>query len=320
GVTTGQAKQTFTGTSPGGYTLTAGLEFVATDSFTLVSVVAYSYATTGTTIPSIQLQTASGTMIQEITNVAIPNGATGTAAVPFTIDLNFEVPGPGTYRLMAVGSFSSLARDSGATNAAFPHPVGEVAQITQGILTADPATSYYYFYDWTIGGGCSSDRIEVVATVTSAPTLELSTNEISICEGETPDTVTITAGASDYDTFVWEPATGVTGDATTGWSFSPAETTTYTLTASQTSGAMCATTTTLDIIINPLPTAITVVGDEQACVDSISTLTVEGNIVNGTAIFGEGTTAPAATTWPNPLSAFYGGAKHQMLYTASELS
>src|SRR5690606_11603060 len=36
GVTTGQAKQTFTGTSPGGYTLTAGLEFVATDSFTLV--------------------------------------------------------------------------------------------------------------------------------------------------------------------------------------------------------------------------------------------------------------------------------------------
>src|SRR5690606_34021809 len=143
---TGTAKQTFTGTAPGGYTLTAGLEFVATESFTIASVVAYSYATTGTSIPSIQLQTASGTMIQEITNVAIPNGGTGAAAVPFTIPLGFEIPGPGTYRLMAVGSFSSLARDSGAANAAFPHAVGDVAQITQGILTADPATSYYFFY------------------------------------------------------------------------------------------------------------------------------------------------------------------------------
>src|SRR5690606_26356214 len=64
GVTTGQAKQTFTAANPGGYTLTAGLEFVATDAFTIVSVVAYSYAATGTSIPAIQLQDASGTMIQ----------------------------------------------------------------------------------------------------------------------------------------------------------------------------------------------------------------------------------------------------------------
>src|SRR5690606_21080161 len=311
---TGTAKQTYTGTAPGGYTLTAGLEFVATESFTIASVVAYSYATTGTSIPSIQLQTASGTMIQEITNVAIPNGGTGAAAVPFTIPLGFEIPGPGTYRLMAVGSFSSLARDSGAANAAFPHAVGDVAQITQGILTADPATSYYFFYDWTIGGGCASDRVEVVATVTAPPALELSTNEISICEDETPDTVTVTTGAADYDTFVWEPSTGVTGDETTGWTFSPAETTTYTLTASQTEGAMCTTTATVEIIINPLPTAITVVGDEQACVDSISALTVAGNIVDGTAIFGEGTTAPGNTSWPNPFSKWWGGTKHQMLF------
>src|SRR5690606_28639020 len=122
------------------------------------------------------------------------------------------------------------------------------------------------------------------------------------------------------DTFVWEPSTGVTGDATTGWTFSPAETTTYTLTASQTGGAECATTTTVEIIVNPLPTAITVVGDEEACVDSIAALSVEGNIVSGTAVFGTGTTAPGTTTWPNPLSAFYGGTKPQILSTASELS
>src|SRR5690606_25585046 len=139
-------------------------------------------------------------------------------------------------------------------------------------------------------------------------------------EDETPNTVTVTTGAADYDTFVWEPATGVTGDETIGWTFSPAETTTYTLTASQTSGAECATTVTLDIIINPLPTAITVVGDEQACVDSISALTVAGNIVDGTAIFGEGTTAPGNTSWPNPFSKWWGGTKHQMLFTADELA
>jgi hypothetical protein len=254
GITTGQAKQTFTGTNPGGYTLTAGLEFVATDAFTLVSVVAYSYATTGTTIPRIQLQNSAGVMIQEITNVSIPNGGTsGATAVPFTITLNFAVPGPGTYRLMADGTFSSLTRDTTAANVAFPYAVGDVAQITQGILTANAApNAYYFFYDWTIGSGCTSSRTEVVASVTPAEPITLSESAVEICSGEDSDVVTLTSDIENYDTYVWEPLTGVSGDESTGWIFNTTETTTYTLTASQSEGD-CATSIVVEVTVNALP-------------------------------------------------------------------
>src|SRR5690606_40205121 len=77
----GQAKLEPTSTS--GYTQTAGLEFVATEAFTIINVEAYSNYATGTTIPSIELQDASGNMIQSIANVDIPNGGTGVNAVPF---------------------------------------------------------------------------------------------------------------------------------------------------------------------------------------------------------------------------------------------
>src|SRR5690554_6563902 len=168
GVATGQAKLTPDTTT--GYTQNAGLEFVATDSFTIVDVEAYSNAVNGTSIPSLELQDASGNVLQSISNVPIPNGGVGVNAVPFTITLSFNVPGPGTYRLIATGgSFSSLLRDSGASNAQFPHNVGDVAVVTQGVLTNNPTTtSYYYFYNWTVSSGlvlCESDRMEAVALV-----------------------------------------------------------------------------------------------------------------------------------------------------------
>jgi hypothetical protein len=239
---------------------------------------------------------------------------TGSLTTGQTVVINQPLA-PGNYSMGMAGTSVSLYRNT--AGATFPY-TGTDVELTGNSFSGYPQY-FYYFYNWAVSSGCASDRVEVVATVTAPPALELSTNEISICEGETPDTVTIVTGADDYDTFVWEPSTGVTGDATTGWSFSPAETTTYTLTVSQTEGASCATTTTLVINVNPLPTAITVVGNEDACVDSIAALTVAGNIVNGTAIFGEGTTAPGTTSWPNPFSKFYGGTKHQMLFTAAEL-
>ena len=170
-------------------------------------------------------------------------------------------------------------------------------------------------------GVCASERTEVIATVTAAPDFELSQTTLEICEGDTSDAVTITTGASDYDTYEWTPSLGVSGDATTGWSFDPTESTTYVLTASQSGGAECMTTFEVQVNVNPLPTAITVVASEtEVAVGDIVVLSVTGNINNGTAILGDGTTAPGSTSYPNPFSKFYGGTKHQMLYTAAELS
>jgi len=80
---------------------------------------------------------------------------------------------------------------------------------------------------------CDSPRVPVVATVTTPPTLTISSNTQTICVGDTTSVVTITAGANDYETFVWTPSTGVSGNAVSGWTFNPTTTTNYTLTASQ---------------------------------------------------------------------------------------
>jgi hypothetical protein len=104
-------------------------------------------------------------------------------------------------------------------------------------------------------GICASEREEVVVTVTAAPDFELSQTTLEICEGDTSDAVTITTGASDYDTFEWTPSLGVSGDATTGWSFDPTETTTYILTASQSAG-VCTTSVEFTITVNAAPVLI----------------------------------------------------------------
>lgn len=44
------------------------------------------------------------------------------------------------------------------------------------------------------------------------------------------------------------------------------------------------------------------------------------SLVPGSTIMGTGTSSTSTTSYPNPLSAYYGGTKHQMLFLASELA
>src|SRR5690606_30457711 len=123
--------------------------FNATQSFTIVDVTAYSNTTLGGNIPSIQLQTLAGVLIEEVTNIPVPAApGTGASSLPFTITLNFEVPGPGDYRLLIVGTIPSLIRDSGAAQAGtFPYPLGTFGEVTGSILgTAAPVTTTYYYF------------------------------------------------------------------------------------------------------------------------------------------------------------------------------
>nr|WP_322624769.1 GEVED domain-containing protein [uncultured Flavobacterium sp.] len=168
----------------------------------------------------------------------------------------------------------------------------------------------------TVAGTATTTAQFAVATPAA---LEISASEASICIGSGTQTLNITEGATAYDTFVWTPATGITGNATNGYVFNPAETTTYTLTASQSAGP-CITATTFTVTVNALPTAVTVVpATSSVCEGSIVALTATGGINTKQAVIGTGTTAPADISYPNPFSAYYGGVKTQILYTATEL-
>ena len=132
---------------------------------------------------------------------------------------------------------------------------------------------------------CASPRVPVTVTVTPAPAIALSNASATICNGASTAAVTIATGASNYNTYVWSPATGVSGNSTTGWIFNPTATTTYTLTASQSAGSQCATTTTFTANVNDLPSAITITpANSSACVGVVLPMTATGGNFNQNAL------------------------------------
>jgi hypothetical protein len=144
---------------------------------------------------------------------------------------------------------------------------------------------------------CDSPRVPVVATVTTAPSFALSGSNVTICEGDTSSAITITTGAGDYDTFVWSPATGVSGDAVNGWTFNPTSSTNYVLTASQTSGNLCNNTATVQVTVNPLPSAIVITPSaNETCINDVVTLTASGGTLNNVIILQENFNA-VANSW-----------------------
>ena len=87
-----------------------------------------------------------------------------------------------------------------------------------------------------ISKGCNSIIYEVKVSVEPKPAFELSTNQVTSCSGASSEVVTITSNLGGYDTFVWTPSTGVSGDAVNGWTFSTTDETDYVLSASQSNG------------------------------------------------------------------------------------
>jgi len=180
--------------------------------------------------------------------------------------------------------------------------------------TADATTSFRPRF--TINGQvvCSSVRVPVVVTVTAPPAITLSGNPAVICAESNSAPVTVTAGASNYDSYVWSP-TSVTGNVSNGWVFNPLTTTTYTLAASQTTGATpCATTTTITVNVNPTPSVLTISPSPvSTCADTILPLVSSGGTLNNMTLITQdfngannwttvnnstgGSAGPAAADW-----------------------
>ncbi len=168
---------------------------------------------------------------------------------------------------------------------------------------------------------CSSPRIAVPVTVTTPPSLTLSSSSATICNGQSTSTaITISTGGSSYDVYTWSPSLGVSGNSSTGWTFNPTSTTTYTLTASQSSGT-CSTTAIYLVNVNSTPSAITIAPTVPAvCVNSVQSLSVTGGTIGSVVNVGTSSNTNLTTGYPSPFTNYYGGTKHQMLIRASELT
>lgn len=127
----------------------------------------------------------------------------------------------------------------------------------------------------TVSGTATSTN---TFTVTQPTPLVLSNASATICAGQTTPAVTITSGASAFDTFTWSPSTGVSGTAATGYTFNPSQTTTYTLTASQSQGA-CVIEVEYIVNVNPLPQPVTITASSNdVCLNQVVTLTGNGGL------------------------------------------
>lgn len=131
-------------------------------------------------------------------------------------------------------------------------------------------------------GLCSSPFTPVVVTVTPSPEFTLSSANTTVCQGNYSDTITVATGASDFDTYVFTPSTGVNGNAQSGWTFNPQETTTYSVIASQSDG-LCAKEFTFTVYVTSLAYEIL---DESyvTCANQTLELSIMANEVDVTTL------------------------------------
>jgi hypothetical protein len=255
-----------------------GMVFTTTTNNVVINSIDVLFSGTGDL--TIKLQDATGTDIASTT----VTGATGTASALTNIVLpsTFVVPTAGTgYRILCT------SRGAGISwyyqNGAYPFTTPGVS-ITSGWGWGATTTELRFVHNMnlTVPTVCASPRVPVTVTVNPAPALTLSSSSATICSGSA--TAAITATAPDYDTFVWSPATGVTGNSSTGWTFNPTATTTYTLTASQSAG-ICENIATYTVNVNAVPSAITFTpASPSVCVDDVLTLTAAGGVFSNSLL------------------------------------
>src|SRR5699024_6476969 len=143
-----------------------GMQFTANEAFTLVSVTVLSSGSGGDVEIFLKEDDDKGQVIDSKT-VSVVGGGSASSPVADELELDFEIPGSGTYYIYA-GDGPSMIRDSG--DSGFPYSLGRYGEITNGYSISSSATAYYFFYDWTIGSGsviCESPRQEVEVEVSS---------------------------------------------------------------------------------------------------------------------------------------------------------
>ena len=252
---------------------------------------------------TINLQDSNGVDIASTT----VTGFTGsdTALTNITLPSTFVVPTAGAgYRLIcsSLGTGLIWYYQTGA----YPFTAPGVS-LTGGYgwsSTTSYATELRFIHkmNLTIPTVCASSRVAVPVTVNPAPALTLSSTSTTICAGLlTTVPVTITSTLSDFDTYVLSPSLGASGDSTNGWVFNPTATTTYTLTANQTSGGQCVNTATFTVTANPLPVVVAN-APSAVCIGSTVDLTATAVTTGSTAglTYSYFTDASATTVLANP--------------------
>ena len=136
--------------------------FTANGPFVIRSVKVYA---NGAGARTIGLVNAAGTTTYVQGSFNVPDGES-------RVDLNFQVPGPGTYGLRIMSGDPQLWRDGLGSNPVYPFALGAFGAITSSTVAGANSTAYYYFfYDWEVAPiqvACESERVQVTVEMATS--------------------------------------------------------------------------------------------------------------------------------------------------------
>lgn len=203
---------------------------------------------------------------QSITVTETSNiGCDGTP-VTLSITVNsLPVANAGNSTTICTGQATQLNASGGVTYSWSPSAGLSSSTISNPL--ASPLATTTYTVNVTNANGCTSSdsvTIAIVPNVIAAITATATT----ICSGEQSQLQA--TGGSFY---VWIPATGLSSSTTSNPIASPAQTTTYTVLASN--GGLCTDTSSITLIVNPAPNVL-VNGNTVLCTGDTTQLTATG--------------------------------------------
>jgi Secretion system C-terminal sorting domain len=147
---------------------------------------------------------------------------------------------------------------------------------------------------------------------TNAPALSINSSATQLnCAGVSSTSLTtLTSNVTNYNSYVWSPSTGVSGDSSTGWTFNPATSQTYTLTVTNSSG--CTNSVAKTISVGAIPSALTLTPSttQSICAGNIQSIVASGGAIGGS--FSMGPVSPTAQGGSISASAFAIGTYYQI--------
>jgi len=208
-------------------------------------------------------------------------GCSGTASVTVTVNSTLNMVITPSNPQICQGT-STTINASGATNYVWGHGP------TSSSVTVSPVTTTTYTVSGTDAFGCSGTASTTV-TVNPNPTITISPSNPSVCNGQS-----ISIQAIGANTYSWS-----NGQTSQSINVSPTNTTTYSVTGTDSNG--CSGTASVTVTVHSNPSIVATADPDEICIGNTTTLTASGGASyiwsNGSTAFSFTETPPATTTY-----------------------
>lgn len=182
---------------------------------------------------------------------------TSTATIAIVVNANPTITASSSPTVVCAGSTSTLTANGALTYTWNP------GNLSGSSVTVTPVATTNYTVTGTNASGCTASAVTNVS-VNTTPTLVPATSPTAICIGGTA-----TLSSSGASSYTWNPG-NLSGSSVT---VSPASTTVYTVTGSN---GNCVSSSTVNLVVNPIPTVTAVSNPTAICAANPATLTASG--------------------------------------------